>query len=178
MKDQFAKFPEVLLMDATYCINNKGMPLIIFMCTDGYGNGCIVAYCFIADERQDTVKRAIGLFCSFNANTQKETKTVIVDKDYNEITGIASLLPCASIQLCRFHVSKVFKCETKNEPIESRDNVRHILQSLIYCGSRESYTKYYDELVRMASPRFLQYFHKNWHHCKQAWCNWDRVSRQ
>ena len=46
----FRKFPELIILDGTYKINNAGMALYDVLVEDGYGNSCIVAYCFVAQE--------------------------------------------------------------------------------------------------------------------------------
>ena len=43
MKSTFAAFPELLLVDATYKLNDLRMPLYLMMCVDGNGNNEIVS---------------------------------------------------------------------------------------------------------------------------------------
>ena len=43
MKQMFHKFPEILLVDATYNANGVGMPLYCLMVEDGFGHGRVVA---------------------------------------------------------------------------------------------------------------------------------------
>ncbi|XP_065666536.1 uncharacterized protein LOC136087521 isoform X3 [Hydra vulgaris] len=43
MMKLFAYYPELLLLDATYKLNNLRMPLYVLMCVDGNGEGVIVA---------------------------------------------------------------------------------------------------------------------------------------
>ena len=42
MKSVFDSYPEVILVDATYKLNNLRMPLYLMMCIDGNGEGEIV----------------------------------------------------------------------------------------------------------------------------------------
>ena len=44
MKQLFQKFPEILLVDATYNVNGVGMPLYCLMIEDGFGHGRVVQY--------------------------------------------------------------------------------------------------------------------------------------
>lgn len=178
MKETFGKFPEVLLMDATYCINSHKMPLFVLMCMDGFGNGRIAAYCFVSDEHQDTVESVLKIFCDVNPSSKNLTKTVIVDKDHNEIAAIKAILPSAKVHLCCFHVLKVFKNETADkEPQASRESVRNIIEKMVHATSRDEYEEQYRNLLKVASPKFVSYFDNNWHNCKESWTNFDRVSR-
>lgn len=67
MKEVFLKFPEVLLIDATYRTNKLKMPLFVFVVEDGNGVGVVVAYCFVADEQQHTITEMMEIFLSCNA---------------------------------------------------------------------------------------------------------------
>ena len=42
MKSVFELYPEVILVDATYKVNNLRMPLYLMMCIDANGHGEIV----------------------------------------------------------------------------------------------------------------------------------------
>jgi hypothetical protein len=174
MAQKLNHFPEVLLMDATYCVNNRRMPLIIFMVMDGHGNGCVVAFCFVSDERQETVEAAVKIFVENNSGALSKTVTAVVDKDYSEISAIEKLLPNVHVHLCRFHVQKTFKSMTVNEPRKSE--IRRILNDMVYCSSLNAYDKLLEELFSLASASFRDYFEKNWNNCPQSWTNVDRVS--
>ena len=51
MKEYPNKYPEILLLDATYNINNRNMPLASIMCIDGNGNGQTVAHSLLSNEK-------------------------------------------------------------------------------------------------------------------------------
>lgn len=55
MKTMASNFPEVLLMDNTYRINNRKMPLSTIMVIDGNGRGQIAGQAIIANERKETL---------------------------------------------------------------------------------------------------------------------------
>ena len=48
-RDWFDKFPELIILDGTYKINNAGMALYDILVEDGFGSS-YVAYCFVAQE--------------------------------------------------------------------------------------------------------------------------------
>jgi MULE transposase domain len=175
MKQSFSYFPEVLLMDTTYSINNRRMPLVNFLSMDGYGNGIVVAYCFVADERQETIEAAVTMFAHCNVQPVQKTVTVVVDKDYGEIASIEKVLPRVHVHLCRFHVMKTFKSATIDEP--KKFELRTLLNQMIYCTTAASYAKLHEKMAHLSTTSFLAYFDKNWHKCTQAWTNIDRVSK-
>ena len=49
MRELYRKFPEVLIVDRTYCVNSVRMPLYCILVQDGYGNGHVCAYSLIGD---------------------------------------------------------------------------------------------------------------------------------
>lgn len=59
MKETFAKFPEVLLLDGTYSTNNCGMPLYSFLAEDGYGQGQIVGMFLLNGEGTDQISTMV-----------------------------------------------------------------------------------------------------------------------
>ena len=50
MQEMFSNFPELLLIDATYKLNDLRMPLYIMMVVDGNGESDIVALWIVASE--------------------------------------------------------------------------------------------------------------------------------
>ena len=92
----------MLMIDGTYCINKLRMPLYTSLIMDANRHGRIAAYCFVSNEEKLTVESVIQTFAKFNDISH--VKTVIVDKDFNEITAVNAVLPTAKIQICRFHV--------------------------------------------------------------------------
>jgi len=62
MKEVFSKFPEVLLLDGTYSINNCGMPLYSFLAEDGHGQGQIVGMILLSGENSIQIKTMTKIF--------------------------------------------------------------------------------------------------------------------
>jgi len=101
MKETFAKFPEVLLLDGTYSTNNCGMPLYSFVAEDGYGQGQIVGMFLLNGEGNDQISSMVEIFHTANT-TVAQMQTVMTDKDFTEISAVESLLP-------RFTVLKLYR---------------------------------------------------------------------
>lgn len=62
MKSVAEAFPEVLLLDTTYRVNNRKMPLASVMAVDGEGHGQIVAHALIAADTRNAWKTFLEFF--------------------------------------------------------------------------------------------------------------------
>ena len=47
MRMNLNKYPEILYLDGTYCLNNLGYPVYVFLTTDGELHGNVVAYAIV-----------------------------------------------------------------------------------------------------------------------------------
>ena len=171
MRDLYSKFPEILFLDATYCVNKKQMPLYVLMCQDGEGRGRVVAYAIVRSESYERVSGVISTFKKENPKCSDLT-TVVVDKDLTELRVIKELFPQVHIVICKFHVLKAFKKETATIfPLSTRDTVRNLLEKIVHSRSFEEYDTQYTELcsVLSDSPNFLSYYNRNWHSIRQNW---------
>ena len=108
MKMCFSRFPNVLFVDSTYCVNKLRMPLYSFLVDDCDGIGRVAAYCFVRNEKKSTIASIFEQFATIHDVSM--IKCVIVDKLLNEITAIKTFIPSAVIQLCKFHVMQAAKC--------------------------------------------------------------------
>jgi len=68
MKEMFAKFPEVVMLDGTYSINNCGMPMYAFLVQDGHGDGQLVGLCLLAGEDSSQMRVILEMFANANPN--------------------------------------------------------------------------------------------------------------
>ena len=55
----FEKFPELILIDATYKLNNLNMPLYVIMVVDGNGESEVVTLWLVANEDKVTISRCV-----------------------------------------------------------------------------------------------------------------------
>ena len=169
MKMAFNKFPEVLMIDGTYCVNKLRMPLYSFLIMDSNGHGRIAAYCFVSNEKKATLESVIQTFA--NSYDTKRINTVIIDKDFNEIAAVKAVLPNVTIQICRFHVLQAMQRELRKMKGTQEDKSRcmKILQEIVYTRSEESFLEKEAELKTIASTEFMDYYVRCWSLCKQYW---------
>ena len=79
MKEMFATFPEVVMLDGTYSINNCGMPLYAFLVQDGHGHGQLVGLCLLAGDDSSQMQVKQEMFANANQNIA-QTLTKISQK--------------------------------------------------------------------------------------------------
>lgn len=62
MAKVYEKFPELLLVDATYKLNNRRIPLFILLVVDGNGESEIACLWFIKSESKECISPMIDSF--------------------------------------------------------------------------------------------------------------------
>ena len=81
MKSVMSKFPEVLLIDATYNLNNTGC-CFVFLVIDSDYCGRITGFALVEKESMGLVNEVILEFCKIHENNVSLVQTVVVDKDF------------------------------------------------------------------------------------------------
>lgn len=66
MREIFARFPEVLLIDAMHGTNASKYNVISFMAHDVFGKGQYVQHAIMQNERSETLRTAIEMFKNNN----------------------------------------------------------------------------------------------------------------
>ncbi|XP_065890957.1 zinc finger SWIM domain-containing protein 3-like [Dysidea avara] len=103
----YEKFPEVVMIDGTYNVNASRMPLYSFMIEDGNGHGRTVFYAATTNESAQHLSAIIQGFKQCHPR-YSNTKVVIIDKDFTELSILREELPNTTILFCQFHVIKCF----------------------------------------------------------------------
>ena len=78
MKDTFQAFPEMILLDATYKLNDLRMPLYVMLVVDGNGESEVVALWFVRNEDHATLSRIMKVYAVYIAHkhTHVHTQTI------------------------------------------------------------------------------------------------------
>ena len=114
MKAKFSSFPELLLIDATYKLNNLQMPVFLQLVIDGNGESEVISVFLITSEDGETISGLLDIFKRHNP-AWNEIQTVLSDKDFTERAVYKQHYPQASLQLCLFHVLRSMKREISVE---------------------------------------------------------------
>lgn len=83
MKSIFTAYPEVLMVDATYKLNELRMPLYILLVVDSNGQSEIIAAYLTALETEGAIMKMVQSFKS-NNSAWLATRVIISDKHFTE----------------------------------------------------------------------------------------------
>lgn len=97
----FAKYGEMVQLDATYKTNNMRYPLYTLLVEDGHGVGQPVAFGLLAREDQNHIEHFLNYFAE--CNNLENTQCVITDKDMAEINAVNKCWK-VPVLICYFHV--------------------------------------------------------------------------
>ena len=173
-REWFDKFPELIILDGTYKINNAGMALYDILVEDGFGSSCVVAYCFVAQETKVSLVNFLQIFKKYNPRW-KDVKVTLTDKDMTEIVSLNEELPQSTNLLCRFHMLKYFrtKIATYSCPKETKEQLMQLAKRMVYALSVDDMNRVVAE-IESISPLFHEYLSKNWLSCKGSWCTFEQ----
>ena len=170
MKTTFRGYPEVLFVDATYKLNELGLPLYVLLIEDGNGLSEIVAIWLVADESETTIQSMADLLIKRNPCT-KDIKVVMADKDFTEREVFANAFPQASLLICLFHTLRTFRREVTVEKmvitVGQRAYALEMFQKMAYSRSVDEYDSYYTDFKSSAPRSVVSYFDNNWHPIKE-----------
>lgn len=165
MKKYFELYPEVVLMDATYKLINRRMPLFIMLVIDGNGESQIAALFIIRTENYDIVMKMFNTFKSVNKN-YRDIQIILSDKNFADRRAYKESFPDAKLQLCIFHVLQAFgRAITKskmNINNKQKNEVLNLFQHMVFAETEEEYMILYQKLVSLNLLLGLDYFEKNW----------------
>ena len=83
MKYAFESYPELLMIDATYKLNELRMPLYLMLVVNGNGRSEIVALFLTLSETKESIGDMVEAFKLANSSWDR-TGVIISDKDFNE----------------------------------------------------------------------------------------------
>ena len=172
MHNLFEKFPEMILVDATYKLLDLRMPVYLLMCIDGDGLSEIVAMFTLAEETKDVIQATVEIFKKHNPSWS-QTKVIMSDKDFTERDAFTSCFPGASLNICLYHTLRSLRREVTCEKlgISSAERLRalEILSSMAHSKTATEYHKALDELKSSNMKSVIEYVVQNWDPIKDQW---------
>ncbi|GMF51902.1 unnamed protein product [Phytophthora fragariaefolia] len=115
MRELFHRFPEVVMIDATYGTNLSKYKVFSIMAYDALGKGQFVQHAVIPNERIPTLSMTLEEF-KRNNPAWSRINCILINKDFGEISVLKKAFPDARLLLCQFHVLKYLR-----EQIASKD---------------------------------------------------------
>ncbi|XP_031329334.1 protein FAR1-RELATED SEQUENCE 5-like isoform X1 [Photinus pyralis] len=172
MKHVFQTFPELLICDATYKLNELNMALYILLAVDGNGQSEIVSTFLMADESKSAIEVMIKTF-KYKNEAWVKTVTILTDKDMTERNIFKNEFPHADVLLCLFHTLRTFRREITIERMaikkETREKCLQVIQKIAYSATLKEYNINYEELQKLDVKNVLKYYDENWHNIKNEW---------
>lgn len=172
MKLNFASYPEVLMIDATYKLNDLRMPLYLMMIVDANGQSEIIATFLTVFETEDAITKMAEKFKSHNDNWP-QTKVIISDKDFTERMVFKKEFPAASLIICLFHTLRTLRREVTCDKLGilpgERDHALELLTKLAYSSSPQEYDNHYKDLKESGLKSVILYYDANWHPIRYEW---------
>ncbi|KAE9356327.1 hypothetical protein PR003_g2373 [Phytophthora rubi] len=146
MRGMCQRFPEVLLIDATHGTNVSKYKSVSFMAHDMFGHGQYVQHAVVQNERYDTLLSAVETFKKHNP-AWMNVRSIVIDKDFTELSVLKQDFPDAAILLCQFHVIKYIHeeiaCADYGFTSSQKDQIRAAVHLLVYAKSERVYEKYW-----------------------------------
>ena len=102
MRSAFASYPELLLIDATYKLNDLNMPLYVLMIVDGNGESEIMCLWLTQFEDQETITELVQEFNKHNSSWNL-TQCIMSDKDMTERNVLSAQFLQSKLLICLFH---------------------------------------------------------------------------
>ena len=131
------KFPEILLVVATYNVNGVGMPLYFLMIEDGFGQGQVVQYAATTEEDVEHIHDIIRTFKDENP-AWTSVRVILVDKDFTKWKALKEEFPDATILFSQWHVMKTMFKKMVECDVE-KDEVRELIHQLVYSKDADDY---------------------------------------
>lgn len=145
------------------------MPLFVFVVEDGSGRSHVVGYTFVASEQQHVVTELLNTFVKENTGTSRTS--VVVDKDFTEISAVRETFPSKpAVQLCQFHAVKAFKAAAGqlSQSAQERDRVVSSFNDMLCAPTSEEFEEARAKFLRYTSEEASLYF-ENWAKIPEMW---------
>ncbi|CAF1656307.1 unnamed protein product, partial [Didymodactylos carnosus] len=125
----------------------------------------------LGNESQENIRQLLLNFQSTYADYQN-IKTLMVDKDLNEIALIKDLLPVSTVLLCYFHIIKRLKEHISKLPIdiEQKREILNLSRQLIYSEDQDKFDINTIKLKQAAAhTTYWTYINQRWMNCIDLW---------
>ncbi|CAG5075481.1 Protein of unknown function [Cotesia congregata] len=176
MRSSLKAWPDIVFLDGTYKVFNTNLSLMILLVEDSNGLSEVAGIGLLAHEDYLSMKWFLNTVKNENEEACNNIKCFMTDKDMTERKVLKELFPNSLLQICRFHVLKIFSTQitTKNMNITSdqKDFCLSLLTKIVYSSSEEEYNDYYATLSKEAPPQVVKYFNDNWHINRKEWCTY------
>ena len=172
MQGIYEKFPEVLLVDATYKLLDLRLPVFLLMCVNGDGLSEIAGMFILSEETKDVISATVDVFKKHKP-AHSRTEVIMSDKDFTERDAFSCCFPNASLIICLYHTVRSFRrkivCDKLGISSAERLHVLEILQAMATSRSASEYDKHLTSLKNTNMQSVIDYVLENWDPIKEQW---------
>ena len=153
MKEAAAKFGDVLIVDGTYGINDRKIPLYSILGHGPDGKGKVMAHALVCRETIDNLKFVLQ---KYSDSTEMCPHCVVMDKDYLDIDSTRKVFPEAQVLLCAFYTLETFRKETAARvPCpKTKETLRELISTMVNGKSKEHFDQSEEELLQIVPEEF------------------------
>ncbi|XP_057320539.1 uncharacterized protein LOC130664581 [Microplitis mediator] len=173
MRQDMAKYHDIVFIDGTYNLFKRGYTLMLIVVEDSYLETKVVGVGILANEQRDTLTWFLQCFKNDNIEASSLIKCFMTDKDLTERRVISDLFPGIPTLLCLFHTLRTFgrKVTVQEMEISASERITSLnfLEKLAKSSSAENYDKIYEEFKKAVPLQVLEYFNQNWHPIRAEW---------
>uniref|UniRef100_A0A1X7V8N3 ZSWIM1/3 RNaseH-like domain-containing protein n=1 Tax=Amphimedon queenslandica TaxID=400682 RepID=A0A1X7V8N3_AMPQE len=145
----FQAQPEILLIDATYKLNDLQMPLYVLLIVDGNGEREIICLWLTQCEDEGTLTYLVDEFKKHNENWLL-VRCIMCDKDIMEIDVLVNCLPNAKMLICLFHTLQNMRREISTDKLgisqAERTMCLEVLTKIAYSQDESEYNQLHHQL--------------------------------
>ena len=179
MKENFSKFGDVMNVDVTYQLTNRGFGVLTFTCIDQHKTSHLIAWALCQDEKKDTLEIALKEFKIANQDSIHILKFIVVDKDYSEIDCLSNIFDKVTFIICQYHAINTVKKRIDAIPLSSanlhlKERLKKLFFDMLYVHTHEHYMEAYNQLSALAPgveevQKFRDYYDQCWHRHREHW---------
>ena len=160
MRRMYYTYPEVLILDVTYGLNNPHLPLYI-LCTIGGNNETNIVALFLTNKQSDSSLYAcMQLFKDVNT-AWAETKVIITNYSLRERDVLEQLFPTARMQLSMSHLISVFDEEMSRSkyglPEYMKKRLVELIEEMGKADTEEIFETLQEELMAYQHMPVIEY---------------------
>jgi hypothetical protein len=179
MKRLFRKHGNVLLIDGTYNLTNRGYVTVPFHIIDHRMRTRICAFALISNESREVLEAALQQFKEANEAHLQNLQHIIIDKDFTEAAAISSLFDSASVIICSWHASrsvdkKISETHLPSDEQHLKPLLKKLFRELMHAPTEEKFFEKWDEFLNLAIKHpslnsLIEYLQSNWIQYRTLW---------
>ena len=172
----FRRFPQVLLVDTTYCTNVYDYPLLNFVAIDNHGVPFLAASALLYEETRLCYDWVLTAFVALAAVEVGEVRVILSDADLALRTAIRSSFPGSKSLLCRWHLGLNLKksMDNKGSDTETCSSACNMFHTLSNVPEKKEFDTCLTEM-KNTYPTSKEYMDK-WNKCNEEWAEYQTKS--